>query len=109
MAELAWPTKWLILIGALLSTVGAGLQSLTGYCVSIMLSVHVIHYYRAPRLLQAIARDNLIPFLKVFGYSSGQGEPTYALIFTVIMSELGVLIASVDAVAPILSMWVWLH
>ena len=64
--------------------------------------------YRAPRLLQAIARDNLIPFLKVFGYSSAQGEPTYALIFTVFMSELGVLIASVDAVAPILSMWVWL-
>jgi len=31
VAELAWPTKWLILFGALLSTVGAGLQSLTGY------------------------------------------------------------------------------
>lgn len=89
VAELAWPTRWLILIGALLSTVGAGLQSLTG----------------APRLLQAIARDNLIPFLKLFGYSSSQGEPTYALIFTVLMSELGVLIASVDAVAPILSMF----
>lgn len=69
----------------------------------------MIHYCRAPRLLQAIARDNLIPFLKVFGYSSAQGEPTYALIFTVFMSELGVLIASVDAVAPILSMWVWLY
>ncbi|XP_065915947.1 solute carrier family 12 member 4-like isoform X4 [Dysidea avara] len=89
VAELAWPTKWLILLGALLSTVGAGLQSLTG----------------APRLLQAIARDNLIPFLKMFGYSSAQGEPTYALIMTAIMSEFGVLIASVDAVAPILSMF----
>ncbi|XP_065915936.1 solute carrier family 12 member 6-like isoform X3 [Dysidea avara] len=89
VAELAWLTKWLILLGALLSTVGAGLQSLTG----------------APRLLQAIARDNLIPFLKMFGYSSAQGEPTYALIMTAIMSEFGVLIASVDAVAPILSMF----
>ena len=28
---LAFPTKWIILIGALLSTIGAGLQTLTGY------------------------------------------------------------------------------
>ena len=27
---LAFPTKWIILIGALLSTIGAGLQTLTG-------------------------------------------------------------------------------
>jgi len=27
---LAWPSKWVILVGALLSTIGAGLQSLTG-------------------------------------------------------------------------------
>ncbi len=47
---LAFPTKWIILIGALLSTIGAGLQSLTG----------------APRLLQAIANDNLISFLSIF-------------------------------------------
>ena len=46
---LAWPSKWVVLIGAFLSTIGAGLQSLTG----------------APRLLQAIAKDNVIPFLKV--------------------------------------------
>ena len=33
VAELAWPTSWIILIGAMLSTIGAGLQSLTGeYC-----------------------------------------------------------------------------
>ena len=30
MAYLAWPTKWVILIGSFLSTVGAGLQTLTG-------------------------------------------------------------------------------
>ena len=89
VAELAWPTKWIILIGALLSTIGAGLQSLTG----------------APRLLQAIAKDDLIFFLKYFARSPIQGEPTYALIMTVLLSECGVLIASVDAVAPILSMF----
>ena len=46
---LAWPNKWVVLIGAFLSTVGAGLQSLVG----------------APRLLQAIAKDGIIPNLKV--------------------------------------------
>ena len=30
VALLAWPSPWVILIGALLSTIGAGLQSLTG-------------------------------------------------------------------------------
>jgi len=89
VAELAWPTKWIILIGALLSTVGAGLQSLTG----------------APRLLQAIAKDDLIFFLKIFGRSPIGGEPTYALILTFVLSEFGVLIASIDAVAPILTMF----
>ena len=29
-AQLAWPNEWVILIGSFLSTVGAGLQSLTG-------------------------------------------------------------------------------
>ena len=31
VADIAWPpTKWVILIGSFLSTVGAGMQSLTG-------------------------------------------------------------------------------
>jgi len=50
VANIAWPNQWVILIGSFLSTLGAGLQSLTG----------------APRLLQAIARDEIIPFLAPF-------------------------------------------
>lgn len=49
VGTLSWPTPWVIVIGSFFSTVGAGLQSLTG----------------APRLLQAIAKDNIIPFLRV--------------------------------------------
>ncbi|XP_063113989.1 solute carrier family 12 member 7 isoform X6 [Cavia porcellus] len=45
---LAWPSPWVIVIGSFFSTCGAGLQSLTG----------------APRLLQAIARDGIVPFLQ---------------------------------------------
>ena len=61
--------------------------------------------YRAPRLLQAIAKDDLIPFLRIFKKVLPlNGEPTLALILTVILAEAGVLIASLDEVAPILSM-----
>ncbi len=85
---LAWPTKWIILIGALFSTLGAGLQSLTG----------------APRLMQAIANDNLLTFLRFFKRSGLNGEPSFALLLTACLSEVGVLIASLDLVAPILTM-----
>ncbi len=59
----------------------------------------------APRLLQAIANDNLIPILKFFKIVSPLNhEPTFALILTALLAEVGVLIASLDLVAPILSM-----
>lgn len=88
-SSLAWPTKWVILIGALMSTIGAGLQSLTG----------------APRLLQAIANDGVIPFLSIFSPLSKDGEPKRALLLTLLISEIGVIIASLDAVAPIITMF----
>lgn len=49
VGTLAWPSPWVIVIGSFFSTCGAGLQSLTG----------------APRLLQAISRDGIVPFLQV--------------------------------------------
>uniref|UniRef100_A0AAQ4RDV3 Solute carrier family 12 member 4 n=1 Tax=Gasterosteus aculeatus aculeatus TaxID=481459 RepID=A0AAQ4RDV3_GASAC len=89
VGTLSWPSPWVIVIGSFFSTVGAGLQSLTG----------------APRLLQAIAKDNIIPFLRVFGHGKNNGEPTWALLLTGLIAELGILIASLDMVAPILSMF----
>ncbi|XP_057710564.1 solute carrier family 12 member 6-like isoform X3 [Corythoichthys intestinalis] len=89
VGTLAWPTPWVIVVGSFFSTCGAGLQSLTG----------------APRLLQAIAKDNIIPFLRVFGHGKANGEPTWALLLTAFIAELGILIASLDLVAPILTMF----
>uniref|UniRef100_A0A3B4BEW9 Uncharacterized protein n=1 Tax=Periophthalmus magnuspinnatus TaxID=409849 RepID=A0A3B4BEW9_9GOBI len=89
VGTLSWPSPWVIVIGSFFSTVGAGLQCLTG----------------APRLLQAIAKDNIIPFLRVFGHGKTNGEPTWALLLTGLIAELGILIASLDMVAPILSMF----
>ncbi|XP_039996498.1 solute carrier family 12 member 6-like isoform X1 [Xiphias gladius] len=89
VGTLAWPSPFVIVIGSFFSACGAGLQSLTG----------------APRLLQAIAKDNIIPFLWVFGHGKANGEPTWALLLTALIAELGILVASLDLVAPILTMF----
>ncbi|XP_076233793.1 solute carrier family 12 member kcc isoform X2 [Calliopsis andreniformis] len=89
VANMAWPNQWVILIGSFLSTLGAGLQSLTG----------------APRLLQAIAKDSIIPRLTTFATSSSRGEPTRALVLTVIICQCGILFGNVDYLAPLLSMF----
>lgn len=57
VGTLAWPSPWVIVFGSFFSTCGAGLQSLTG----------------APRLLQAISRDGIVPFLRVGGVSGRRG------------------------------------
>ncbi|XP_055387834.1 solute carrier family 12 member 7, partial [Condylostylus longicornis] len=89
VANIAWPNQWVILIGSFLSTLGAGLQSLTG----------------APRLLQAIAKDGIIPFLEPFAVSSKRGEPTRALFLTICICQCGILLGNVDLLAPLLSMF----
>nr|CAH7740215.1 unnamed protein product [Callosobruchus chinensis] len=89
VANIAWPNQWVILIGSVLSTLGAGLQSLTG----------------APRLLQAIAKDGIIPFLAPFAVSSSRGEPTRALLLTLLICQCGILLGNVDILAPLLSMF----
>ncbi|XP_063928306.1 solute carrier family 12 member 4 isoform X3 [Zophobas morio] len=89
VANMAWPNEWVILIGSFLSTLGAGLQSLTG----------------APRLLQAIAKDGIIPFLAPFAVSSSRGEPTRALLLTIVICQGGILLGNVDLLAPLLSMF----
>lgn len=43
---------------------------------------------------------------QVFGHGKSNGEPTWALLLTAGIAELGILIASLDLVAPILSMYV---
>ena len=58
----------------------------------------------APRLLQAIAADGVIPFLNVFAVTTKKGEPLRALLLTAAISEIGVLIASLDYIAPIITM-----
>lgn len=41
---------------------------------------------------------------QIFGHGKANGEPTWSLLLTACICESGILIASLDAVAPILSM-----
>lgn len=57
----------------------------------------------APRLLQAIAVDGVIPFLNIFAVTTKNGEPVRALLLTSVICETGILIANIDNLAPIIS------
>ncbi|CAG0914294.1 unnamed protein product [Notodromas monacha] len=84
VALLAWPSVWVVLIGALCSTIGAGLQSLVG----------------APRLLAAIAHDDVVPKL---GRLVRSGSARGPLLVTWFVCQVTVLIGNVDDITPLVS------
>jgi amino acid transporter len=57
-----------------------------------------------PRILQAIANDHIVPKLLGKGYGVSN-EPRNALIFTFILSELGILIGDLNIIAGIVTMF----
>lgn len=73
-------------------------------CDNFNFNLHILSALGAPRLLQAIAKDEIIPFLTPFSYSSSRNEPTKALLLTVVITEIGILIGNLDYIAPILTM-----
>ena len=85
--ELLWPNKYVVLTGVLISCCSQTLQ-----CLIV-----------APRLLQAIAADHLIPFLRPLAQLSKRKEPARALLATYILSAGLVLIGSVDILAPMVT------
>ena len=87
VASIAFPPV-LVNIGIVLSSVGAGMQSLTG----------------APRLLAAIANDGVIPFLDRFACPA-DGSPTFAIIATCIVAVLPCLAGNLDFVTPFVTMF----
>uniref|UniRef100_A0AC34QEQ7 Solute carrier family 12 member 6 n=1 Tax=Panagrolaimus sp. JU765 TaxID=591449 RepID=A0AC34QEQ7_9BILA len=85
VAELAWPSKWVLLAGSFLSTFGAALQCLCS----------------APRLLQGIAKDDVIPVLAPFAKVTKKNEPFNGLIITTIIAELAILMGAMDSIAAV--------
>ncbi|BFI30506.1 protein MpCCC1 [Marchantia polymorpha subsp. ruderalis] len=87
-ATLAWPIPAVVQIGIILSTLGAALQSLTG----------------APRLLAAIANDDILPVLKYFKAPDGT-EPHLATLFTMLICAGCVILGDLDLVTPVITMF----
>ncbi|KAH7727039.1 solute carrier family 12 member 5-like protein [Aphelenchoides avenae] len=86
VASLAWPSPWVVIVGSFLSTFGAALQCLCS----------------APRLLQSIAKDDVIPFLSPFARVTKNNEPFLGLLFTTVIAEAAILLGAVDAIAEVL-------
>jgi amino acid transporter len=58
----------------------------------------------APRILQAISKDRILP--KIFGVGYGaNNEPRNALLFTFVIAEAGILIGELDVIARVVSMF----
>uniref|UniRef100_A0A1D1XEN2 Cation-chloride cotransporter 1 n=1 Tax=Anthurium amnicola TaxID=1678845 RepID=A0A1D1XEN2_9ARAE len=87
-AEVAWPVPAIIYVGIILSTLGAALQSLTG----------------APRLLAAIANDDILPVLKYFKVTEGS-EPHLATLFSAFICVGCVVIGNLDLITPTITMF----
>ncbi len=93
MGDIAWQGWWLVPVGLAAATISSAIGSILV----------------APRTLQAIARDQLIPS-KVVNYwlSRGRGrldEPFNATVITVIVAFFFIMIGGLDAVAEIISMF----
>ena len=57
----------------------------------------------APRLLNAIARDHIMPILSPFKHTTPAGEPLRGLFLTLIIAEMGILLGNLEAVAPLIA------
>ncbi|VDD87242.1 unnamed protein product [Enterobius vermicularis] len=85
VANLAWPSPWVLLIGSFTSTFGAALQCLCS----------------APRLLQSIAKDDVIPILSPFAQVTRSNEPFKGLVLTTVIAEFAILLGAMDEIAAV--------
>ena len=82
-----WPL--LITIGVFAATLSSALGSMMG----------------APRILQALSRDEVFKSLSYFGHGSGSNnEPRRAVIVTCVISQICILLANLDTIAPLITM-----
>lgn len=93
MADIAWQGWWIIPVGLAAATISSALGS-------IMV---------APRTLQAIARDQVLPSSNInYWLSRGRGkndEPFNATLMTVVLAFAFIVIGELDFVAEIISMF----
>jgi amino acid transporter len=89
MADLAVYAP-LVYAGVIAATLSSALGSMMG----------------APRVLQAFGKDNLFKKLKYFALGSGiSNEPRRAIVFTFLITQIGVLMGNLDTIAPVITMF----
>ncbi len=60
----------------------------------------------APRILQALARDDIFPWLRKLARGSGpNNEPRRATVLTFLIAEAGIFFGDLNAIAPIITMF----
>ncbi|GBG23984.1 Solute carrier family 12 member 9 [Hondaea fermentalgiana] len=90
MENVAWPTKYAIIVGISVSAFSSALGSVFG----------------GSRVLQALGRDGLPPYwgLSFFAKGSLQGdEPRRAVIFTWLVAQVCCFIGDLDVISPIIA------
>ncbi len=87
--EIAWSAS-LITAGVFAATLSSALGSMMG----------------APRILQALARDNVFSWLKFFGSGTGKSaEPRRATVVTFAIAQACILLGDLNAIAPVITMF----
>ena len=80
----------LIVVGVFAATLSSALGAMMG----------------APRILQALARDNVFPQIEWFALGSGpSNEPRRAVVLTFLIAEVAILAGDLNAIAPIITMF----
>ncbi len=80
---------WLVTAGVFAATLSSALGSMMG----------------SPRILQAVARDQVLPILRPLAAGSGPtGEPRRAVVLTFVIAQAGVMVGDLNAIAPIITM-----
>ena len=80
---------WMVTAGIFAATLSSALASMMG----------------SPRILQAVARDGVLPVLRPLAAGSGQArEPRRAVVLTFVIAQAGVLVGDLNAIAPIITM-----
>lgn len=87
--EISWSGA-LITAGVFAATLSSALGSMMG----------------SPRILQALARDNIFGWLRFFGQGAGKSsEPRRATVVTFAISQVCILLGDLNAIAPVITMF----
>ena len=90
MANVTWPSKFVIVVGIMVSAFSSALGAVFG----------------GSRVLQALGRDDLPPALGLSFFAAGSAhgdEPRRAVVFTWAIAQGGCLIGSLDLISPLIT------